>query len=75
LPAAFHSGLQQKNTLVAIVQGNSFSFQVNNAPVLVTKNSQSVTDPSSPYMGGQLAILVAGINTSFTVTQVKLAIP
>ncbi len=75
LPPAFHGGLQQINTLVAIVQGNSFSFQVNNAPVPITKNSQSATDPSSPYTGGQLAILVAGLNTSFTVTQVKLTIP
>ncbi len=75
LPPAFHGGLQQINTLVAIVQGNSFSFQVNNAPVPISKNSQSVPDPSSPYTGGQLAILVAGSNTSFTVTQVKLTIP
>lgn len=72
---AIHGGLQQKNTLVAIVQGKSFSFLVNNVPVPMNNGSQSITDPSSPYTGGQLAILVAGSNTSFTVTQVKLTIP
>jgi len=72
---AIHSGLKQKNTLVVIVQGNSFSFQVNNVPVPINNNSQSFTDHSSPYTGGQLAILVAGSNTSFTVTEVKLTIP
>jgi len=72
---AIHSGLKQKNSLVAIVQGNNFSFQVNNVPVPVNNGSQSISDPSSPYTGGQLAILVAGLNTSFTVTQVKLTIP
>jgi len=72
---AIHSGFQQKNTLVAIVQGNSFSFLANNVPVPMNKGSQSIADPSSPYTGGQLAILVAGLNTSFTVTQVKLSIP
>jgi len=75
LPPAFHGGLKQKNTLVAIVQGNSFSFLANNVPVPMNNGSQSITDPSSPYTGGQLAILVAGSNTSFTVTQVKLTIP
>jgi serine/threonine protein kinase len=68
-------GLRQKNTLVAVVQGNSFSFQVNNVPVPLSNGSQSYTDSSSPYTGGQLAIFVAGLNTSFTVTQVKLTIP
>jgi serine/threonine protein kinase len=72
---AIHSGLKQKNTLMAIVQGNSFAFQVNNVPVPINKSSQSITDSPSPYTGGQLAILVAGLNTSFTVTEVKLTIP
>jgi serine/threonine protein kinase len=72
---AIHSGLQQKNTLVAIVQGNNFSFLVNNVPVPMNNGSQSITDTLSPYTGGRLAILVAGLNTSFTVTQVKLTIP
>jgi serine/threonine protein kinase len=72
---AIHSGLKQKNTLVAIVQGNSFSFQVNDVTVPINNSSQSFTDPSSPYTGGQLAIFVAGSNTSFTVTGVKLSIP
>jgi len=72
---AVHVGLQQKNTLVAIVQGNSYSFLVNNVPVPVNNGSQNISDLSSPYTGGQLAILVAGFHTSFTVTQVKLTIP
>ena len=72
---AIHSGLQQKNTLVAIVQGNSFSFQVNNAIAPMINGSQSITGGSSSYTGGRLAIFVAGLNTSFTVTQVKLTIP
>jgi len=72
---AIHSGLNHKNTLEVIVQGNSFSFQANNVPVPMNNGSQSITDHSSPYTGGQLAILVAGSNTSFTVTQVKLTLP
>ncbi len=72
---AIHSGLQKKNTLEAIVQGNSFSFLANNVTVPMNKGSQSITDHSSSYTGGQLAILVAGSNTSFIVTQVKLTIP
>jgi hypothetical protein len=43
--------------------------------VPINNSSQSITDPSSPYTGGQLAIFVAGSNTSFTVTGVKLSIP
>ncbi len=72
---ALHSGLKQKNILVAIVQGSNFSFQLNNVPVPLNNGSQSNTDSSSPYTGGQLAILVAGLNTSFTVSRVKLTIP
>jgi len=72
---AIHSGLKQTNTLVAIVQGNSFSFLANNVLVPINNSSQPYTDHPSPYTGGQLGILVAGSNTSFTVTQVKLTIP
>ncbi len=73
--SAIHRGLNQGNTLQAIVQGNTFSFKVNGMPVPLSGGNQSITDSSSPYTGGQLALLVAGPNTSFTVTQVQLAIP
>ncbi len=73
--SAIHRGLNQSNTLQAIVQGNTFSFKVNGMPVPLSGGNQSITDSSSPYTGGQLALLVAGPNTSFTATQVQLAIP
>jgi len=75
LPTTFHTGLNQSNTFQAIVQGNKFSFMVNGMPVSLSGSSQDFTDPSSPYSGGQPALLVSGPNSQFTVTQVQLAIP
>lgn len=72
---AFHSGLNQSNTLQAIVQGNIFSFKVNDTFVPLNNGSQTITDPSSPFSGGQPALLVSGPSSQFTVTQVQLAIP
>ena len=75
LPSTFHSGLNQSNILRAVVQGNTFSFMVNGIPVPLSNGSPGITDPSSPYTGGQPALLVSGPNSQFTVTQVQLAIP
>src|SRR5712692_6488809 len=76
LPAAFHSGLNQSNTLEVSVQGNNFSFKVNGAPVQLSGGRQSLSDsPSAPYTGGLLALLVSGPSSQFTVTQLQLAIP
>ena len=75
LPSTFHSGLNQSNILQAVVQGNRFSFMVNGMPVPLSNGSPSITDPSSPYTGGQPALLVSGPNSQFTVTQVELTIP
>ena len=72
---AIHRGLNQSNTLQAFVKGNSFSFEVNGMVVPLGAGYQNITDSSSPYTGGQLAVLVAGPNTSFTATQMRLAIP
>jgi serine/threonine protein kinase len=72
---AFHSGLNQSNTLQAVVQGNSFSFKVNDTVVPLNGGSQTISDPSSPFSGGQPALLVSGPNSQFTVTQMQLAIP
>lgn len=70
---AIHGGLNQINTLAATVQGSTFSLKINGTPVLLQNSSQSITDSS--YTGGQLAILVAGPGTSFTVSSVQLTIP
>jgi hypothetical protein len=64
------------NTLQVIVQGSHLRFKVNNQPVLFNgadQAQQGINDTS--YTGGQLALLVSGPNTSFTVTYVQLAIP
>jgi serine/threonine-protein kinase len=67
-------GLNQSNTLQAVVFGNTFSFKVNgqDIPLGTTPTSTSYTDNSSPYTGGQLALLISGPNTSFLVTSVQL---
>jgi serine/threonine protein kinase len=70
---AIHGGLNKINTLAATVQGNTFSLKINGMPVPLQNSSQSITDSS--YTGGQLAILVAGPDTSFTVSSVQLTIP
>src|SRR6266487_231443 len=72
---AIHRGLYQPNTLQAIVQGNMFTFKINSQIVQLGSNptDTSYTDKDNPYTGGQLAILVAGPNTSFQVTSVQLA--
>ncbi len=70
---AIHGGLNKINALAATVQGNTFSLKINGMPVLLQNSSQSITDSS--YTGGQLAILVAGPDTSFTVSSVQLTIP
>ena len=67
-------GLNQINTLQAIVHGNTFSFKINNMLVPVN-NPPNQTLSDTAYTGGQLALLVAGANASFTVTSVQLAIP
>src|SRR5712691_1511913 len=74
--SAIQGGLNMSNTLQAIVQGNKFSFKINGTVVPVNGPSatdQSITD--SDLMGGQLGMVVTGPNSSFTVTEVQLAIP
>ena len=75
LPSTFHSRLNQSNILRAVVQGSTFSFMVNGMPVLLSNGSPSITDPSSPYTAGYLALLVSGPSSQFTVTKVQLTIP
>jgi hypothetical protein len=74
--SAIKQGLNQINTLQTIVHGNTFSFKINDTLVPVNNPpDQTITDSSSPYTGGKLALLVASLNTQFTVTYVQLTIP
>lgn len=66
---AIHRGLHQSNTLEVVAQGSGFSFTVNGQPI----PNPGISD--STYTGGLPALLVAGPNTSFTVTTVKLSSP
>jgi hypothetical protein len=82
--SAIH-GQNQINTLQAIVQGSHFSFSVNGTPLLVHQDGYDpgqtpstatpVTVTDSSYTGGQPALMLAGPNTSFTVTSVKVSSP
>jgi len=74
LPSAIH-GLHQTNTLQVVVRGSSFSFQINNMPVPVGAQSTDTTYSDTTFTDGQIALMVSGPSTSFTVTQVKLDIP
>jgi serine/threonine protein kinase len=73
--SAIYAGLNKMNTLIVTVQRNKFSLEINGTSVPLQKAIQSITDSSSPYKGGQLAILVAGPDTSFTVSSMQLTIP
>ena len=67
-----HTGLNQSNTLQVIARGNTFSFKVNDQPVLQGKAAYSFTDSDHPYTGGQLGIYVTGPSANFVVTSVAL---
>jgi hypothetical protein len=58
------------NTLQAVIKGSNFSFMINNQPIQVQLSSAD----TAAYTGGQLALLVAGPNTTFEVDSVKLAV-
>ncbi len=70
-------GLDQSNTLQAIVQGSTFSFRINGqvVPVGGSPTNTSYTDKDNPYTGGQLALFVGAKNESYLVSSVQLAIP
>ncbi len=65
--SAIH-GQNQFNTLKVVVQGNRFSFAVNNTAI-----TPSTSD--ADYTGGQPALMVAGPNANFTVTSAQLSSP
>jgi Protein kinase domain len=65
-------GLQQINTLQAIVRNGTFSFKIN-GQVVPLKSGASLKDTT--YASGQVGLIVAGPNAQFTVTKVQLAIP
>ena len=67
--SSIHNG--QANSLQATVQGNKFSFQINGTSVPVGSN-QATTISDTSFSGGQSGLLVAGPDTSFTVTSVTL---
>lgn len=70
-------GLDQSNTLQAIVHGSTFSFRINGqmVPVGGSSTDTSYTDKDNPYTGGQLALFVGAKNESYLVTSVQLALP
>jgi serine/threonine protein kinase len=70
--AAIHTGLKQPNTVQAKVHGATFSLQINGQAVPLGTGSTSYTDTSNVYSAGAPALLVAGPNSSFVVTGVKL---
>ena len=72
----FTNGINHFYTLQAKVRGSSFSFTIDGNPVAVgAGQATTYTDSSSPYTGGELALMVTGPNTAFTVSSVQLAIP
>lgn len=74
--SSFVSGIDHYHSLQAKVQGSSFSFAIDSIPVAVgAKQLTTYTDSSNPYTGGELALMVTGPNTAFTVSSVQLAIP
>ncbi len=68
--SSIHNG--QSNTLQVTGHGNTFSFRVNNTLVPINASNQ-MADNDKPYTGGQPGLLVAGPNTTFTVTSVTLS--
>jgi serine/threonine protein kinase len=70
-------GLDQSNTLQAIVEGSTFSFRINGqmVPVGGSSSDTSYTDKDNPYTGGQLALFVGAKNENYLVTSVQLALP
>jgi hypothetical protein len=76
---AIHNGSNMSYKLQAIVNGNNFSFSINDAPVRGQNNLNTSDNSGSPlYTGGQPAIAVAGSSTSdmsFSATYARLAIP
>ncbi|HLI09659.1 MAG TPA: protein kinase [Ktedonobacteraceae bacterium] len=84
--SAIH-GINQTNTLQTIVKGSSFSFKINSTQVAVithmdgydpassTSTATPVTVTDSSYTDGQPALMVAGPDTSFTVTSAQVSSP
>jgi len=75
---SIHNGANTSNKLQAIIQGNNFSFTINDTPV--KGQSNPITDNSGIplYKGGQPALAVAGSSfseMSFSATSAQLAIP
>ncbi len=60
------------NTLQVTVQGSQFSFKINDAAVPF---SGALDQSGTPYTGGQLALMVSGPDTTFSVTSVQLSVP
>jgi serine/threonine protein kinase len=63
------------NTLQVIVQGSRQSFKIDNTVIPFNgtgQADQSISDAS--YTGGQLALLVSGPDTSFTISSVALTV-
>ncbi len=64
-----HNGII--NTLRVVVTGTTFTFFINDISAIM-KTTNSFSD--STYTGGKLGILVAGPNTTFTITKVQLTL-
>jgi len=60
------------NTLQVTVQGSQFSFKINDAAVPF---SGAIDQSGTPYTAGQLALMVSGPDTTFSVTSVQLSVP
>jgi serine/threonine protein kinase len=75
---AIHTGLNQLNTLQAIIKGNRFFLTINSTAVDGQSNLITDNSGTAPYTGGQPALAVAGSrvsDVSFTVTSARLTIP
>ena len=66
--------LPDTNTLQVIEQKGLLTLKVNNQPVLINGAGQTQQNVNDTSTGGQLALLISGPNTSFTVTYVQLDI-
>jgi serine/threonine protein kinase len=76
LPSSVHLAMNQQSTIQVTVHDQSFSFAVNGTSILINGSTITTdTTSSAPYTDGQLALLVTGPNSRFTVTRVQLSLP